>query len=64
MKVKKKEEQSVDISVHFRNGNKIFKAGVTETKFRMAIQKLPNLGNHPINNHQTQTLFQMPTRVH
>jgi hypothetical protein len=34
---------------------------VTETKFRaepegMAIQRLPHLGIHPINNHQTQTL--------
>jgi hypothetical protein len=27
----------------------------------MTIQKLPHLGIHPINNHQTQTLLQMPT---
>jgi hypothetical protein len=43
--------------------------GVTEIKFRaetegMAIQKLPHLGIHLINNHQTQTLLQMPTRAY
>jgi hypothetical protein len=48
-------------------GNKISTEGVTETKFRaeterMTIQRLPHLGIHPINNHQTQTLLQMPTR--
>jgi hypothetical protein len=42
--------------------------GVTETKFGsetegMTIQKLLHLGIHPINNHQTQTLSQMPTRA-
>jgi hypothetical protein len=52
MKLKKKEDQSGD----------------TETKFRaetegMSIQKLPYLGIHPINNLQTQTLLQMPTRA-
>jgi hypothetical protein len=40
--------------------------GVMETKFGAetegrTIQKLPHLGIHPINNHQTQTLLQMPT---
>jgi hypothetical protein len=35
---------------------------VTETKFRaepegMTIQRLPHLGIHPINNHQTLTLL-------
>ena len=40
--------------------------GVTETKFGaetegMTIQTLPHLEIHPINNHQTQTLLQMPT---
>jgi hypothetical protein len=48
-------------------GNKMPMEGVTETKFRsetegMTIQKLPHLGIHPINNHQTQKLLQMPTR--
>jgi hypothetical protein len=49
-----------------RRGNKILMEGVTETKFGaetegMTIQRLPHLGIHPINNHQTQTLWQMPT---
>jgi hypothetical protein len=47
---------------------KIPKEGVTETKFRVGtgginIQRLPHLRIHPINNHQTQTLLQMPTRA-
>jgi hypothetical protein len=33
MKLKKKEDQSVDISFLLRMGNKIPKEGVTETKF-------------------------------
>jgi hypothetical protein len=42
-------------------GNKILMDGVTETKFgaepeEMTIQRLPHLGIHPINYHQTQTL--------
>jgi hypothetical protein len=61
MKVKKKEDQSVDTSFLLRMRNKITVEGVTETKFGaepggMAIQRLPHLGMHPINNHQTQTL--------
>jgi hypothetical protein len=41
--------------------------GVTETKFGaetegMTIWRLLHLGIHPINNHQTQALLQMPTR--
>ena len=41
--------------------------GVTKTKFGaetegIAIHKLPHLGIHPINNHQTQTLLHMPVR--
>jgi hypothetical protein len=68
MKLKKKEDQSVDISDLLRRGNKIPMEGVTETKFRaktkeMTIQRLSHLGIHPINNHQTQTLLQMPTRA-
>jgi hypothetical protein len=43
--------------------------GLTETKFRevtegMTIQRLPHLGIHPINNLQTQYLWQMPTRAY
>jgi hypothetical protein len=62
MKLKKKEDQSVDISILLSRGNKISMEGVTETKFGaetegMTIQKLPHLGIHPINSHQTQTLL-------
>ena len=61
MKLKKKEDQSVDTSFLLRTWNKIPIERVTETKFRaepegMTIQRLPYLGIHPINNHQTQTL--------
>ena len=61
MKLKKKEDQSVDTSFLLRRGNKIPMEGVTETKFGadtegMTIQRLPYLGIYPINNHQTQTL--------
>jgi hypothetical protein len=61
MELKKKEDQSVDTSFLLRMGNKIPMEGVTETKFRaepeeMIIQRLPHLGIHPINNHQTQSL--------
>jgi hypothetical protein len=43
-------------------GSKIPLERVTETKFReetvgITIQKLPHLGIHPINNHQTQILL-------
>jgi hypothetical protein len=43
--------------------------GITETKFGAeiegeTIQRLPHLGIHPINNHQTQTLLQLPTRAY
>jgi hypothetical protein len=58
MKVKKKEDQSVDTSVLLRMGNKIPMEGVTETKFPAkmggkTIQRLP---------HQTQALLHMPER--
>jgi hypothetical protein len=67
MKLKKKEDQSVDSLFHFRIGNKIPMEGVTETKFRAekeerTIQRLPYLGIHPIYNHQTQTRLYMPAR--
>ena len=68
MKLKKKEDQSVDTLFLLRMGNKIPMEGVTETKFRAdpegrTIQRLPHLGIHPINNHKTQILWQMPTRA-
>jgi hypothetical protein len=67
MKLKKKEDQSVDTLFLLRMGNKIPMEGVTETKIRaetkgMTIQRLPHPGIHPINNHQTQTLLHMATR--
>ena len=57
MKLKKKEDQSVDTSFLLRMDNKIPMEGVTETKFRAetderTIQRLPHPGIHPINNHQ------------
>jgi hypothetical protein len=61
MKLKKKEDQSVDTSFLLRMGNKIPMERVAETKFRAepegtTIQKLLHLGIHPINDHQTQSL--------
>jgi hypothetical protein len=66
VKLKKKEDQSVDTLFLLRRGNKIPMEGVTETKFGaetegMTIQRLPHLGIHPIYNHQSQKLLQMPT---
>jgi hypothetical protein len=57
----------VDTLILLRRENKIPMEGVTETKFGaetegMTTQRLPHLGIHPINNYQTQTLLQMPTR--
>jgi hypothetical protein len=52
MKIKKKEDQSVDISFLLRIGNKIPIEGVTETKFGAetegrTIQTLPTQGSIP-----------------
>ena len=65
MKLKKKEDQSVNTLVLLRRGNKIPMEGVTETKFGAkmkgwTIQRLPHLEIHPIISHQTQTLLYMP----
>ena len=65
MKVKKKEDGSVDASVLLRRGNKILTGGNMETKCGTEIegkatQRLPHLGIHPIHNHKTQTLLLMP----
>jgi hypothetical protein len=67
MKLRKKEDQSVDISFLLRRGNKIPMEGVTETKFRAETEgrttwRLTHMGIHPIYNHQTQTLLHIPTR--
>jgi hypothetical protein len=68
LKLKKKEDQNVDTLMILRRGNKIPMERVTDTNFRavtegMTIQRLFHLGIHPINNHQTQTLLQMPTKA-
>jgi hypothetical protein len=62
MKLKKKEDQSVDISILLIRGNKILMEGITETKYGaetegMNIQRLPHIGTHPKYNPQTQTLL-------
>jgi hypothetical protein len=60
MKHKKKEDQSVDTLILLRRRNKIFMVRVTECGTEtegMTIQRLHNLGIHPINNHQTQGLL-------
>jgi hypothetical protein len=67
MKLKKKENQCVDISFLPRIRNKIPIEGATETKFGAkmkgwTIQRLPHLGVYPIISHQTQTLLHMPAR--
>jgi hypothetical protein len=50
MKLKKKEDQSVDTSILLGRWNKMPMEGVTETKFRAetegrTIQRLPHLGS-------------------
>jgi hypothetical protein len=67
MKLKNKEDQSVDTLFLLRMGNKIPMKGVTETNFRAktegkTIQRLSHTGIHPIYDHQTQTLLYMPER--
>jgi hypothetical protein len=67
MKLKKREDQSVDTWFLLRMGNKIPMEGVTETMFGVemegkTIQRLFHPVIHLINNHQTQTLLHMPAR--
>jgi hypothetical protein len=67
MKLKRKEDQSVNTLFLLKMWNKIPMEGVTETKFRAemegrTIKRLPHLGIHPINNHQTQSLLHMPAK--
>jgi hypothetical protein len=67
MKLKKKEDQSVDTLFLLRMGNKILMEGVTETKFGAetegrTIQRLPHQELCPIISHQMQTLVHMPAR--
>ena len=61
MKLKKKEDQSVDTLPLLRIGNKIPMEGVRERKFgaemkEWTIQRLLHLGVHPKISHQTKTL--------
>jgi hypothetical protein len=65
MKLKKKEDQSVNMPLLLRMGNKRPMEGVTEIKFRAetegrTIQRLPHPGINLINYHQTQTRLHMP----
>jgi hypothetical protein len=67
MKLKKKEDQSVDISSFLRMEDKIPTEGVTETKFGAetegrTMQRLPHPGIHTIIRHQMRTLLHMPAR--
>ena len=67
MKLKKKEEQSMDTTFLLRMGNKIPMEGVIETNLGAkrkgwTMQRLPHLGVHPIISHQMQTLLNMPAR--
>jgi hypothetical protein len=67
MKLKRKEDQSVDTLFLLRRGSKIPTKGVTETKSGAetkvrTIQRLPHPGIYPINSHQTQTLLHILTR--
>jgi hypothetical protein len=64
MKLKKKEDQSVDTSILLRRDSKIPMGGDTKTNCGTetegkAIQRLPHLGIHPIYSYQTQTLLWM-----
>ena len=68
MKLKKKEDQSVDTLFLLRMGNKTPMEGVTETKFGAkmkgwTIQRLPHPGIHPIISHQTQTLLHNARKI-
>jgi hypothetical protein len=69
MKLKYKEDQSMDTSFLLRMRYKMPMEEVTETKFgaqteRKTIRRLPYPGIHPINSHQTQTLLHMPARFY
>ena len=67
MKLKNKEDQSVDTLVLLRRGNKIPMEGVTKCGVEtegMTIQRLTHLEIHPIYNHQPQILFWMPTSTY
>jgi hypothetical protein len=61
MKLKKKEDQSMDTLVLLRSGHKIPMGGDTEKKCEAepegkTIQRLPHLNIHHMCSHQIQTL--------
>jgi hypothetical protein len=63
MKLKNKEDKSVDATVLLRRGNKILTGGNMKTKCGAkteikAIQALPQMVIQPIYSHQTQMLLQ------
>ena len=65
MKLKKKEDQSVDTTVLLRRGNKIPMGGDTESECGAetegkVIQRLPHLVINPIYIYQNQILLGMP----
>jgi hypothetical protein len=62
MKLKKKQDQSVDALVLLRMGDKMLMGRNAETKYGAetegkAIQRLSHLEIHPVYSHQTQTLL-------
>ena len=68
MKLKKKEEQSMDTLILIRRRNKIPTEGDIETKCAVdsegkTIQRLPDLVIQPIYSFKTQTLLWMPTNT-
>jgi hypothetical protein len=68
MKLKKKEDQSVNALVLLRRANKTLMEANMETKCGAetegkAIQRLPHLGIHPMYSHQMQTLLWIPRSV-
>ena len=65
MKLKKKEDHSVDVSVLLRRGNRILMGANMEIKCGAetegkAIQRVPYLGIEAISSHQSQTVLRMP----
>jgi hypothetical protein len=68
MRLKRKNTNVWKLRSFLEGGDKIPMERITESKFRaetegMTIQRLPHQGIYPINNHQTQTLLQIPKRA-
>ena len=64
MKLKRREDQSVDAFVLLRRVSKILMGGHTDTEYGVktkgvTIQRLFHLGIHPIYSHQTWMLLWM-----